>query len=130
MAKQVGKENATRKADELEGLPPLNRNAAGIDVGSAAHYVAAPAGRDGEPVQEFGSFTADLHRMARWLQPCKVETVVMQATGVYWTALYDVLESYGFQVHVVNARHTKTLPGRKTDVLECQWLQELHTFGL
>jgi transposase len=130
MAKQVGKKKEGRKADELDGLPPLNRNAAGIDVGSSAHYVAVPAGRDAEPVQEFGSFTADLHRMAQWLKVCKVDTVVMQATGVYWTALYDVLESYGLEVNVVNARHTKTLPGRKTDVLECQWLQKLHTFGL
>ena len=130
MAKQVRQKKGSQKADELEGLPPLNRNAAGIDVGSAAHYVAVPAGRDAEPVQEFGSFTADLHRMAQWLKACKIETVVMQATGVYWTALYDVLESYGFEVNVVNARHTKMLPGRKTDVLECQWLQKLHTFGL
>lgn len=130
MAKQVPAKRGRRKADELEGLPPLNRHAAGIDVGSAAHYVAVPAGRDAEPVQEFGSFTADLHRMARWLKACKIATVVMQATGVYWTGLYDVLESYGFEVNVVNARHTKTLPGRKTDVLECQWLQKLHTFGL
>jgi len=130
MAKPVGKKQARDKVDELEGLPPLNRNAAGIDVGSAAHYVAVPPGRDPEPVQEFGSFTADLHRMAQWLKACKVDTVVMQATGVYWTALYDVLESHGFAVNVVNARHTKTLPGRKTDVLECQWLQKLHTFGL
>ena len=130
MAKQVGKNKEMQKADGPGGLPPLNRDAAGIDVGSAAHYVAVPAGRDPEPVQEFGSFTADLHRMARWLKACKIKTVVMQATGVYWTALYDVLESYGFQVNVVNARHTKTLPGRKTDVQECQWLQKLHTFGL
>lgn len=130
MAKQVRKRKEVQRGDELEGLPPLNRNAAGIDVGSAAHYAAVPAGRDAEPVQGFGSFTADLHRMARWLKSCKVDTIVMQATGVYWTALYDVLESYGFQVNVVNARHTKTLPGRKTDVLECQWLQKLHTFGL
>lgn len=130
MAKRLGKKKEGQKADELEGLPPLNRNAAGIDVGSAAHYVAVPAGRDAEPVQEFGSFTADLHRMAQWLKACRVDTVVMQATGVYWTALYDVLESYGFEVNVVNARHTKTLPGRKTDVLACQWLQKLHTFGL
>src|SRR5919109_576510 len=98
MAKQVGKKKEAQKADELEGLPLLNRNAAGIDVGSAAHYVAVPAGRDAEPVQEFGSFTADLHRMAQWLKTCKVDTVVMQATGVYWTALYDVLESCGFEV--------------------------------
>jgi len=128
MAKPRKKE--VHKTAEWEGLPPLNRNAAGIDVGSAAHYVAVPAGRDPEAVQEFGSFTADLHRMGQWLKACKIETVVMQATGVYWTALYDVLESYGLQVNVVNARHTKTLPGRKSDVQECQWLQKLHTFGL
>jgi transposase len=130
MAKQDRKKQEAKKANELEVLPPLNRNAAGIDVGSAAHYVAVPVGRDPKPVQEFGSFTADLHRMAQWLKACKVDTVVMQATGVYWTALYDVLESYELEVNVVNARHTKTLPGRKTDVLECQWLQKLHTFGL
>jgi transposase len=113
-----------------EGLSALNRNAAGIDVGSAEHYVAVPGGRDPQPVQTFGSFTSDLHRMAQWLKVCGIETVVMQATGVYWIALFQILESYGFQVNVVNARHTKTLPGRKTDVLECQWLQKLHTFGL
>jgi transposase len=111
-------------------LPMLNRNAAGIDVGNAEHHVAVPAGRDEEPVRKFGSFTADLHRMAGWLKACGIETVVMQATGVYWFALFQILEGYGFQVNVVNARHTKTLPGRKTDVLECQWLQKLHTFGL
>jgi len=86
--------------------------------------------RDAQPVQKFGSFTADLHRMARWLQACGIETVVMQATGVYWVALFEVLQDYGFEVQVVNAQHTKTLPGRKTDVQECQWWQKLHTFGL
>jgi transposase len=119
-----------RRQDWEEGLPELNRNAAGIDVGNAEHYVAVPAGRDPESVRSFGSFTADLHRMAQWLKACGIETVVMQATGVYWVALYQILEDNGFQVNVVNARHTKTLPGRKTDVLECQWLQKLHTFGL
>ncbi len=129
MAKQTKiKNKAKREGDE--GLAALNRNAAGIDVGNAEHYVAGPAGRDPEPVQTFGSFTADLHRMAHWLKACGVDTVVMQATGVYWIALFQTLESYGFQVSVVIARHTKTLPGRKTDVLECQWLQKLHTFGL
>jgi transposase len=108
------------KGEWDEDLSALNRNAAGIDVGNADHYVAVPIGRDPEPVQTFGSFTADLHRMAQWLKACGVETVVMQATGVYWIALFQILESYGFQVNVVNARHTKTLPGRKTDVLECQ----------
>src|SRR5579864_5080092 len=132
MPKQDRKKKTPRgkRSQDWEALPPLNQNAAGIDVGNAEHYVAVPAGRDAEPVQSFGSFTADLHRMAQWLKACGIETVVMQATGVYWIALFQILESYGFQVNVVNARHTKTLPGRKTDVLECQWLQKLHTFGL
>ena len=102
----------------------------GLTFGNAQHYAAVPVGRDPQPVQTFGSFTADLHRLGQWLRACKIETVVMQATGVYWIALYEVLEGYGFNVYVVNAKHTKTLPGRKTDVCECQWLQKLHTFGL
>jgi transposase len=116
--------------DVTQGLEALHWNAAGIDVGNAEHYVAVPPGRVPEPVQTFGSFTADLHRLAKWLQRCQIETVVMQATGVYWMVLQQVLESHGLQVQVVNAKYTKTLPGRKTDVLECQWLQKLHTFGL
>jgi transposase len=131
MAIQPGKRKKDRaKTDATEGLPPLNLHAAGIDVGSAEHYVAVPSDRDAEPIRRFGSFTADLHRMARWLKECGITTVVMQSTGVYWMALYDVLESHGLQVNVANARHTKTLPGRKTDVQESQWLQKLHTFGL
>jgi hypothetical protein len=131
MPKQNAKKSQRAKGvKDFENLPPLNQNAAGIDVGNAEHHVAVPAGRGTEPVQKFGSFTADLHRMARWLKACGVETVAMQATGVYWVALYQILENYGVQVNVVNAHHTKTLPGRKTDVLECQWLQKLHTFGL
>src|SRR5438270_7542767 len=129
MAKAAKTKKKT-KGEWDEGVFALNRNAAGIDVGNADQYVAVPIGRDPEPVQTFGSFTSDLHRMAQWLKACGVETVVMQATGVYWVALHQILEGYGFQVNVVNARHTKTLPGRKTDVLECQWLQKLHTFGL
>ena len=125
MAKQSGKrKKGGVKADVTEGLPPLNLHAAGIDVGSAEHYVAVPLDRDVEPVRRFGSFTADLHRMAHWLKDCRITTVVMQSTGVYWMALHDVLESHGFEVNVANARHTKTLPQ------ECQWLQKLHTFGL
>jgi transposase len=124
------KRKSRGKGDREEGFPELNRNAAGIDVGNAEHHVAVPVGQDPQPVQKFGSFTADLHRMAQWLKACGIETVVMQATGVYWVALFQILEDYGLKVNVVNARHTKTLPGRKTDVLECQWLQKLHTFGL
>jgi transposase len=131
MPKQNAKKSQRAKGvKDFENLPPLNQNAAGIDVGNAEHHVAVPAGRGTEPVEKFGSFTADLHRMARWLKACGVKTVAMQATGVYWVALYQILEDYGLQVNVVNAHHTKTLPGRKTDVLECQWLQKLHTFGL
>src|SRR5271166_2264303 len=118
------------RARDLESLPPLHLNAAGIDVGSAEHYVAVPAARDPHPVRKFGSFTADVHRLAHWLKACRIDTVAMQATGVYWIGLYQILEDYGFQVYVVNARHTETLHGRKTDVQECQWLQQLHTFGL
>jgi len=110
MAKAAKTKKKT-KGEWDEGLFAVNRNAAGIDVGNADHYVAVPIGRDPEPVQTFGSFTSDLHRMAQWLKACGVETVVMQATGVYWIALFQILESYGFQVNVVNARHTKTLPG-------------------
>jgi transposase len=124
------KQPGSKKIKGWETLPPLNRNAAGVDVGNAEHHVAVPAGRDEQPVQKFGSFTADLHRMAAWLVACVIDTVVMQSTGVYWVALYQILEEHGFQVNVVNAQHTKTLPGRKTDVLECQWLQKLHMFGL
>jgi transposase len=92
-----------KRSQDWESLPPLNQNAAGIDVGNAEHYVAVPAGRDAEPVQTFGSFTADLHRMAQWLKVCGIQTVVMQATGVYWIALYQILDDYGLNVNVVNA---------------------------
>jgi len=115
---------------DLKSLPVLHLHAAGIDVGSAEHYVAVPAHRDPQPVRRFGSFTADLHRLAQWLKACRIQTVAMQATGVYWIGLHQILQEYGLEVQVVNARHTKTLPGRKSDVQECQWLQTLHTFGL
>ena len=105
-------------------------NAAGIDIGSAAHYVAVPPERDDEPVREFKSFTADLHVLAEWLQSCGVDTVAMESTGVYWIPLFELLESRGFTVLLVNARHVKNVSGRKSDVLDCQWLQQLMTYGL
>jgi len=119
-----------RSADPTAGLPPLTLTAAGIDGGSAEHSVAVPPDRSPEPVRRFASFTADLHALADWLQACHIETVVMESTGVYWIALFQILEARGFEVHLVNARHAKTLPGRKTDRADCQWLQTLHTFGL
>lgn len=124
------KANASRVADPTLGLPPLNWNAVGIDVGSTEHWVAVPPGRDPEPVRCFQSFTADLHRLADWLAACGVETVAMESTGVYWLGLFQVLEARGFAVQVVDARRAKSLPRRKSDLLDCQWLQKLHTFGL
>ncbi|MGH8761215.1 MAG: IS110 family transposase [Burkholderiales bacterium] len=105
-------------------------NAAGIDIGSAAHYVAVPPERDDEPVREFASFTADLNALADWLEACGVDTVAMESTGVYWIALFELLESRGLTVLLVNARHVKNVSGRKSDVLDCQWLQQLMTYGL
>ena len=115
---------------EDPGLTIVNPHAAGIDVGNESHYVAVPPSRDATPVQEFGSWTADLVRMCEWLQACRIETVVMQATGVYWIALYDQLRERGMQVVVVNAQYTKNVPGRKSDIQESQWLMKLHTYGL
>ena len=105
-------------------------NAAGIDIGSAAHFVAVPPDRDDEPVREFPSFTVDLNAIADWLAACKVDTVAMESTGVYWIPLFELLESRGFTVLLVNARHVKDVSGRKSDVLDCQWLQQLMTYGL
>ncbi|UEP60200.1 IS110 family transposase [Acidithiobacillus ferriphilus] len=105
-------------------------NAAGIDIGSASHYVAVPADRDDEPVREFGSFTEDLEALADWLKTCDVDTVAMESTGVYWIPLFELLESRGFTVLLVNARHVKNVSGRKSDVLDCQWLQQLMSYGL
>jgi transposase len=112
------------------GLTVVHPNAAGIDVGNESHYVAVPGDREGAPVQEFGCWTADLVRMCEWLQRSRIETVAMQATGVYWIPLYDQLTQHGIEVVVVNAQHTKNVPGRKTDVQEAQWLMKLHTYGL
>ena len=95
-----------------------------------AHYVAVRPVRDAEPVGRFECFTADLHRMVDGLQSCGVKTVAMQSTGVYWIPLYEILEARGFEVHRVNARHTKNLPGRKSDMQESQWRLKLHTYGM
>jgi transposase len=124
------KELKQRLYAEDPGLEVVHANAAGIDIGNESHFVAVPPGRATEPVQEFGSWTADLERMAAWLKSCGIETVAMQSTGVYWFAAYDVLEKHGLKVFLVNASHTKNLPGRKSDVQESQWLMKLHTYGL
>ena len=112
------------------GLSQLNLSAAGIDVGATSHFVAVPADRAEPPVREFAAFTADLYRLAEWLAECGVETVVMESTGVYWILLFGVLEERSFRVMLVDPRRIKNVSGRKTDVLDCQWLQQLHTYGL
>ncbi len=111
-------------------LAVLYPNAAGIDIGSAKHYVAVPPERCEQSVREFESFTADLAAMAEWLASCAIDTVVMESTGVYWIPVYELLESRGFTVYLVNARHVKNVSGKKSDVLDCQWLQQLMSFGL
>src|ERR671933_206191 len=111
-------------------LQHLNLNAAGIDIGATAHFVAVPPDRDPAPVARFATFTADLQRLADWLAACGVDTVVMESTSVYWIPLFELLEARGFTVLLVNARHVKNVSGRKSDVLDCQWLQQLHTYGL
>ena len=99
-------------------------------MGADAHWVAVPPDRDERPVQCFGAFTADLYALAEWLRQCQIATVVMESTGVYWIALFEVLEERGFDVKLVDAHYARQVPGRKTDVKDCQWLQELHTYGL
>jgi transposase len=124
-----------RSARAKPGVSPsllarINPNAAGIDCGAEMHYVAVPPDRDATAVRSFPTFTTDLHRLADWLEACGVTTVAMESTGVYWIPLYEILEARGLEVLLVNARHVKNVPGRKTDVLDCQWLQELHSVGL
>ena len=126
-AKKQKKNKAVRLPKHLQHI---NIHAAGIDVGSRSHFVAVPEGTSEPSVREFESFTDDLQRMADWLKSCEVTTVVMESTGVYWIPVFEILESKGFDVKLVNARHVKNVPGRKSDVLDCQWLQQLHTYGL
>ncbi len=111
-------------------LEHINKMAAGIDIGSKSHFVAVPEGCDSVSIREFKSFTSDLHELAAWLKKCKITTIAMESTGVYWIPLYELLEQKGFEVKLVDARHAKNVSGRKTDVMDCQWLQQLHTYGL
>jgi len=113
-----------------EGLKVIHPNAAGLDIGSAEIWAAVVPGCTAEPVRKFGTFTPDLNALADWLTACGVDTVAMESTGVYWIPVYEILEARGLQVHVVNARHVKNVPGRKSDIQDCQWLQGLHSVGL
>jgi transposase len=111
-------------------LDRINPHAAGIDCGSAEHFVAVPPDQAASPVQSFKTYTSDLLRLADWLGACRVTSVAMEATGVYWIPIYEILETRGIEVLLVNARHMKNVPGRKSDVSDCEWLRELHSVGL
>jgi len=117
------------QAEDLS-LEVMHPDAAGIDIGNESHYAAVPSSRDNQPVRRFGCTTVELREMAAWLRQCGIRTVALQSTGVYWIPVYDILEDAGLEVFLVNARDTKNLPGRKSDVQESQWLMKLHTYGL
>lgn len=119
-----------KRAIRMKNLEVAHPNAAGIDIGSSSHFVAVRPDLEGPTVREFRSFTEDLNALADWLKECGVDVVGMESTGIYWVPLYELLESRGFTVHLVNARHVKNVSGRKSDVLDCQWLQQLMSYGL
>src|ERR1039458_2124759 len=130
MNRKQRREMMRKVQSEDISLEVVHPDAAGIDIGNESHYVAVPPPRDSESVRRFGCTTAELKEMADWLKQCGIRTVAMQSTGVYWIAVYDMLEEAGLEVYLVNARETKNLPGRKSDVQESQWLMKLHTHGL
>ncbi len=121
-----------KKKQKQPEFKKMNPHAAGVDIGSESHYVAVPPGSDpeGKDVRCFGTFTSDLYALANWLKACGVDSVAMESTGVYWIPLFEILESKGFDVKLINPRSIKHVPGRKTDVLDCQWIQQLHSYGL
>ena len=120
----------SKQRNKVVSLPVIEPNAAGIDIGATEIFVAVPADRDPEPIRCFPTFTVDLERLADWLQQCRIRTVAMESTGVYWIPLFQILEKRKIDVRLVNAQHVKNVPGRKTDVSDCQWIQHLHSVGL
>jgi len=131
MVQKHKKNNSKRRKPMAQTLKNIQPNAAGIDLGSKEHWVAVPPKANGESnVKCFGTTTPELCRLADWLQEQRVETVAMESTGVYWIPLFEILDNRGFQVVLANARQISNVPGRKTDVLDCQWIQLLHACGL
>ena len=114
----------------VDERPCLHPNAAGMDIGARAMVVAVPPARDPEPVRVFETFTPDLHALVAWLVRCGIDTIAMESTGVYWVPVFELLEQCGIHPYLVNARHVKTVPGRKSDWNDAQWLQKLHALGL
>ncbi len=119
-----------KRIKQLEAIEIVHPHAGGLDIGSREIWAAVPPGREGETVRVFGSFTPDLHRLADWLIACGDDTVAMESTGVYWIAAFEILEARGLKVFLVNARHIKNVPGRKSDYADCQWIQKLHALGM
>ena len=121
---------SSKQSREQAELKLLNLNAAGLDIGAEEIYACVPSDRDESPIRVFDTYTVELHALVDWLQACGIEAVAMESTGVYWIPVYEMLEARGFAVSLVNARHLKNVPGRKSDVADCEWLQQLHTYGL
>ena len=119
-----------QKPVKFDYLEKINLDAAGLDIDDDNVWASVPSSRDEQPVRRFGTFTRDLHEMADWLKKCRITTVAMESTGVLWIPIYEILEERGFEVCLVNAQATKNVSGRKNDVLDCQWIQQLHTYGL
>jgi len=130
MAKKNTTSSKSKSKARKNVLERINPNAAGVDIGANFHLVAIPEDRAEENIKKFGPFSSDLHRLADWLTEHQIQTVAMESTGVYWIPVFQILEQRGFEVKLVNAAHVKNLPGRKSDVSDCQWIQQLHTFGL
>ena len=130
MAKKNTTSSKSKSKARKNILERINPNAAGVDIGANFHLVAIPEDRAEENIKKFGPFSSDLHRLADWLTEHQIQTVAMESTGVYWIPVFQILEQRGFEVKLVNAAHVKNLPGRKSDVSDCQWIQQLHTFGL
>ena len=130
MSRKHKKAKRAGQGGAVPSLSCIEPNAAGIDIGATEIFVAVPQDRDPGPVRSFETFTEDLHRLKSWLQHCGITTVAMESTGVYWIPLFQILERAGLEVCLVNAQHVKHVPGRKSDVIDCQWLQYLHSVGL
>ncbi len=119
-------EAMSKRSKRVELMPIVYPNAAGLDIGSCEIYACVPPDRTEDNVKVFGTFTADLAALADWLAAYQVDTVAMESTGIYWIPAFDLLEGRGFKVYLINARNMKGVPGRKSDVRDCQWIQKLH----
>jgi transposase len=127
---QSNKQLAQPKPPKLDALAQINQHAAGLDIGDAEIYAAVPESAADPAMRVFRTFTTDLQALADWLTTCHMDTVAMEATGVNRIPIYGLLEKRGFQVYLVNVRQLKSVSGKKTDTLDCQWIQQMHTYGL